>query len=308
MAARWLLITLRILSIFMLVILLIEVGLIYNSTIFNFQTILVVLGNLRDLVSYGLFLGLYYAFYGFYYLIGAIFSPLGSLNLWDWIFYNNFMQSMFNNIIGRWFYFPNLSTTTPNVSEVLTAITKLTSSMASTLYVAILQILMLVLLFFAIRGSLINDPGDCIKTVVILNVLMIIPMFFISLNHFLTSFGVTTPTFIANILAENLLKPAISALISDQFVTFITSPIFIVAMLSFVYLEIVFQVSYVDEVTAPSIEREARLKSQIRVLKVEADRAIATIKQMEENKKEEQKSSWLKKPQQYLQKGKTRKN
>ncbi len=53
MAARWLLITLRILSIFMLVILLIEVGLIYNSTIFNFQTILVVLGNLRDLVSYG---------------------------------------------------------------------------------------------------------------------------------------------------------------------------------------------------------------------------------------------------------------
>ena len=62
----------------MLVILLIEVGLIYNSTIFNFQTILVVLGNLRDLVSYGLFLGLYFAFYGFYYLIGAIFSPLGS--------------------------------------------------------------------------------------------------------------------------------------------------------------------------------------------------------------------------------------
>ena len=61
---------------------------------------------------------------------------------------------MFNNIIGQWFYFPNLSTTTPNVSEVLTAITKLTSSMASTLYVAILQILMLVLLFFAIRGSL----------------------------------------------------------------------------------------------------------------------------------------------------------
>ncbi len=61
-------------------------------------------------------------------------------------------------------------------------------------------------------------------------------------------------------------------------------------MLSFVYLEIVFQVSYVDEVTAPLIEREARLKSQIRVLKVEADRAIATIKQMEENKKEERKA------------------
>lgn len=284
--SRLLLVVLRGGSIAMLAFLITELGLIYNNDVFNFWEIASILGQLRDLSSYALYIGTYYICYGLLMLVGSLFVLTNVIQPY---FYQNFMNIIFENMVGRWFYFPGLDTTTPTINIATDAMVELASSMVQDVYLVVLQILMLCVFFYAIRGSLTSNPGDSIKTIIFMNILIIIPMFFIGLGEIIGRFGLTTPEFLQEIIDRELLKPAIYYDISDDFWSYVTSEIFTVAMLSFVYLELVFQVAYVDQVTSPSIERELRLSQQIRSLKVEAERAVATIKQIEQDRREKAK-------------------
>jgi hypothetical protein len=298
-ATRNLLIALRLLSIGMLVFLIIELGLIYNSEVFNVWEVLNIIGQLRDLISYGAYIGLYMIFTGLFYAFGGLFSAFPGF---DSVYYFNFMSVVFSNMIGNWFYLPVYDAElgkvisvsgaetileAPTLSDAQSMIGNVARYMSLNLYMVLLQAMVGFMFFFAIRASLTNNAGESIKTIVLLNVILIIPMLFIQLNIVILTFSDSTPLFLQEIMANELLKDTIYQEVSDDFGVFITSEIFLVALFSFLYLELVFQIAYIDKVTAPSIEREARLTNQIKVLKIESEKAIANVKALEEKKREQ---------------------
>ncbi|MHA2018110.1 MAG: hypothetical protein ACTSXY_07535, partial [Promethearchaeota archaeon] len=136
--------------------------------------------------------------------------------------------------------------------------------------------------------SITSSPTDSITTITILNLVIIIPLFFYQLSNVLSIFIQTgNIQFLSNILSHDLLQENIFADISEMsFWEFLGSNIFLVALFMFLYLELVFQMAYIDKVTAPSIEREERLTRQIEVMKLESIKAIQRIKAMEEKKRE----------------------
>ena len=295
--SNWLLPTLRGVSIALLVLMIAMLGTIYDTEIFNVFSVFGLLGQLRDIISFLLYIAVYFVLFGLAMGVGGLFSLFGP-EYFDYNYYGNLISEIIHNVIGGWFYLPSPvdgegitageAMIAPTVSEALAGASGVFTEIRADLYLVILQILVAVMFFYALRASITSNPADSITTVTIINVIIIIPLFFYKLNDVLSIFIPSGDIpFLYNILSHDLLKPSIFADISAMnFWQFITSNIFLVALFMFLYLEFVFQVSYIDKVTAPSIEREERLTRQIEVMKVESLKAITRIKAVEEKKRE----------------------
>ena len=223
--------------------------------------------------------------------VGALFSLLGS-GYFNYIYFGNLVSEIIYNVIGGWFYLPDPVTgqamIAPTPGEAFVGATAVYQVISADLYLVILQVLVAIMFFYALRASITNNPADSITTVILINLVIIIPLFFNQLTNVLTIFIPTgNIAFLTNILSHDLLKESIFVDVNAlNFWQFLTSNIFVVALFMFLYLEFVFQVSYIDKVTAPSIEREERLTRQIEVMKVESMKAITRIKAVEEKKRE----------------------
>ncbi|WP_371803746.1 hypothetical protein [Candidatus Lokiarchaeum ossiferum] len=297
MAKNYLLIGLRITSIALLVLLIIQLGLIYNPEIFNFWNIMSIIGDLRDIFAYVMYIALYGIFTGISFGFSAVFSVLGAVFSAD--YFINFVNSVFSNMVGNWFYLPNYNPDTmvatpallaPTLAESLSGLQFLFAEITEDLYMVLLQICIVIMFYHALRGTITSDPGQSIKVIVYINLIIIVPLFFrqidIVLNMF-SSFFAEMPEWYTNLIEKDLLQPEIFVDIKDlTFGGFLTSSIFLVATTMFVYLEFVFQLAYVDSVTTPSVERELRLNRQIDVMHTEAEKAISRIKAIEEMKRE----------------------
>ncbi len=289
--SNWLLPTLRGVSIALLILMIVMLGTIYDTEIFNIFSVFGLLGQLRDLLSFLLYIGVYYVIFGLAMGVGGLFSLFGS-EYFNYNYYGNLVSEIIHNVIGGWFYLPSSEDGTamiaPTVSEAFIGATAVFTEIRADLYLIILQVLVAAMFFYALRASITSNPTDSITTVTLINLIIIIPIFFYQLNDVLSIFIPSgNIPFLSNILSHDLLKPSIFADISAMnFWQFITSNIFLVALSMFLYLEFVFQVSYIDKVTAPSIEREERLTRQIEVMKVESLKAITRIKAVEEKKRE----------------------
>lgn len=289
--SNWLLPMLRGVSIAFLILMIAMLGTIYDTEIFNVFSVFGLLGQLRDILSFLLYVGVYYVLFGLAMGFGGLFSLFGS-EYFSYDYYGNLINEIIHNVIGGWFYLPDQvsgeAMIAPTVSEALGGATAVFNEIRADLYLVILQMLVAMMFFFALRASITSSSIDSITTVTLINLIIIIPIFFYQLNDVLSIFVPSgNITFLSNILSHDLLKPSIFADISAMnFWQFITSNIFLVALFMFLYLEFVFQVSYIDKVTAPSIEREERLTRQIEVMKVESLKAITRIKAVEEKKRE----------------------
>jgi hypothetical protein len=288
--SNWLLPTLRGVSILLLVLLIFMLGTIYDNKIFNIFSVFSLLGQIRDILSFLIYIAVYYIIYGLAMGVGSLFALFGSANF-NYNFFGNLVNQVVNNVIGGWFYLPAEDGTAmiaPSVSEALAGATAVFTDIRADLYIVVLQVLVAIMFFYALRASLTNNPADSIKTVTLINFVIIIPLFFNQLTNVISIFIPTgNITFLSNILSQELLLDDIFVDITAlSFGEFITSNIFLVALFMFLYLEFVFQVSYIDKVTAPSIEREERLSRQIEVMKVESMKAISRIKAVEEKKRE----------------------
>ncbi len=289
--SNWLLPTLRGVSILLLFVLIAMLGTIFDGEIFNILSVFKLVGQLRDILSFLLYIAFFYILYGIAFGVGVIFSLLGS-EYFSFGYYSNLVTELVYNLIGSWFYMPSSvdgsAMIAPTVSEAYAGAKAVYLLISADLYIVILKIIVAVMLFYALRASYTNNPTDSITTVTLINLVIIIPLFFVQLSNVLSIFVQTgNIAFLSNILDKNLLKESIFADVGDMnFWQFITSNIFLVALFMFLYLEFVFQVSYIDKVTAPSIEREERLTRQIDVMKVESMKAITRIKAVEEKKRE----------------------
>jgi len=289
--SNWLLPTLRGVSVALVVLLIFMLGRIYDNEIFNVWSVFSLFGQLRDILSFLLYIVVYYVIYGIAMGIGVLFSLIGSA-YFSYNFFGNLVNQIVHNVIGGWFYLPSpvdgSAMVAPSVSEALAGASAVFELIRADLYVVVLQVLVALMFFYALRASITNNPADSIKTVTLINLVIIIPLFFNQLTNVISIFIPTgNITFLSNILGHELLDDNIFADVSAMsFGQFLTSPIFLVALFMFLYLEFVFQVSYIDKVTAPSIEREERLSRQIEVMKVESMKAISRIKAVEEKKRE----------------------
>nr|WP_147663096.1 hypothetical protein [Candidatus Prometheoarchaeum syntrophicum]QEE16217.1 hypothetical protein DSAG12_02047 [Candidatus Prometheoarchaeum syntrophicum] len=289
--SNWMLPTLRGVSIALLVLLIFMLNTIYEGDIFNIFSVFGLIGQLRDIFSFLIFIAVYYVIFGIASGVGMLFSLLGS-GYFNSDHFVNLTNEIVHNVIGGWFYLPDPITgnamVAPTVSEALAGAQAVYGLISMDLYLVILQILVAIMLFYALRASFTSNPTDSITTVTLINLVIIIPLFFNQLNNVLSIFVPTGNVgFLNNILSHDLLKDAIFVnVINLNFGEFLISPIFLVALVMFLYLEFVFQVSYIDKVTAPSIEREERLTRQIEVMKVESLKAISRIKAVEEKKRE----------------------
>ncbi|MHA1900685.1 MAG: hypothetical protein ACTSW5_07315 [Promethearchaeota archaeon] len=287
---NWLLPTLRGVSIAFLILLIFMLGTIYDNQIFNIFSVLGLLGQLRDIISFLLYIAIYYIVFGLAMGVGGLFQLAGSA--FDYNFFGRLATNLIHNVIGGWFYLPSpddgSAMIAPTVSEALAGAQFVYLEIRSDLYLVVLQILVAMMFFYALRASITSSPTDSITTITILNLVIIIPLFFYQLSNVLSIFIQTgNIQFLSNILSHDLLQENIFADISEMsFWEFLGSNIFLVALFMFLYLELVFQMAYIDKVTAPSIEREERLTRQIEVMKLESIKAIQRIKAMEEKKRE----------------------
>jgi len=291
--SNWLLPTLRGVSILFLILVIVMLGTIYDSEIFNIFSVFGLIGQIRDILSFLIYIGVYFVIFGIAMGIGALFSLIGS-SYFSYSYFQNLVNEIIHNVIGGWFYMPSpppgdgSAMIAPTVSEALAGATAVYTEISADLYLVVLQILVAMMFFYALRASITNNPADSITTVTLINLVIIIPLFFNQLSNVISIFVPSgSIAFLSNILDKNLLKDAIFVDVGAlNFWQFLISPIFLVALFMFLYLEFVFQVAYIDKVTAPSIEREERLTRQIEVMKVESMKAITRIKAVEEKKRE----------------------
>ncbi len=287
---NYLLITLRVTSIVLLALLLAELGQIYNPEIYNIINIFSIIGTLRDIFAFLVYILLIGIFIGLYSLTGLIVGLLGG----EVNFFALAGDNIFFNLVGRWFKFTfiddTIATTTPTFEVALQGLRDLVLDATQDLYMVGLQLLVIIMFYQALRGAFMSDPGASLKVILYLNAIIIIPMFFLQIVVILEMFGISPlqlPLWFQDIVFHDLLYEGIFVDISELTLwDYLQTDIFLVALLEFVFLEFVFQLAYVDKVTRPSIEREQRLNHQIEVMHTEAVKAIARIKAIEERKRE----------------------
>jgi hypothetical protein len=290
----------KVLSLVSLIWLISALGVVFDNSIFQIGELSELLGDVRDFASYAVYTVLY-SLYGavLVNLVGVLFNLVPSF---DAAFFIYIAYVMFENIVGRWFMFSPVyraydeaglpigdpifaEGAIPSMGQAAQSMQYLGLQMVDNLYLTMLQIFAIALFFYAFKGSLNSNPGDNIKTVVFANLIMIIPMFVKGLQDLLLSFGVVIPK-IDELVDMNLLSDSIYEGIADSFAEFLAQDIFLIALISFIYLELCFQVAYVDKVTSPSVERETRLKSQIQVLQMESSKAVQSLQALEEARRQ----------------------
>lgn len=266
----------------MLVLLLVQMGLVYDSEIFNVLNILSVVGEFRDIGALILYIALAGLFEGIAIMGSVMFTNGG---------YSVFVRNIFNNLVGRWFYFPTIEETqAPTLSRAINELKEIGLEMVPEIYPLVLQIIVVFLFYFAIHATLTANPQSAIVSVTLLDVLVVVPLFIMGLDNVIMSlFGSIIPGYpqwFQQIVDQEYVLPSMLQDIRElSIIGFLGSPIFWTALLSFLYLEATFQLAYVQQVTVPTLERERRLNRQIELMDRESVKAIERIQVLEDKKR-----------------------
>jgi len=222
-----------------------------------------------------------YAFFGLVYILA-----LGSIQMTSFIFTPN-PQFMFNfldvfmrNYFGLWFNFPN--GTVPALTEIPNLIWTEISVFTGDFYLFAFQILFIVSIIYSIRAFFQTNPKHDMLVVGSLILMIVVPLMIFGYNDMLDLFHINNPYI--NSLPDPL-DPAFSVIPIDNFFQFLASPVISLAIVSYIYLELAFQINYIDTVSKPSLERRDRLESQLEILQSESHFVVANIDKIKEEAK-----------------------
>ncbi len=259
---------------------------IFNS-IFDFDQILVTANNelvlidvitaIKDIFTY--------LIYFFSYMIGVlcgsissgIFSPIPYYNSG---FMYNFLGFFFKNFISKGL-FPKGQE--PSPEQVPGLIGDQMLIFTTDIYLLMFQILFLVCIIFYIRAIFQNDPKHNLVVVGSLVLMIVIPLVIFGFRNMLNIFLVEIE-YLEEL--QNPIDPALTALPIDDAYAFFTSRVALLAIVCYIYLELAFQINYVDIVTKPSLERGERLEGQLKILKKESLSITANVDKIKEEAKE----------------------
>ena len=250
--------------------------LVFLTAIFNFDIVLTTADDELVILSFfGAVKNVFsYVIYG-----GGILIALFCATLFGLINSNmsNLIQTFFENYIGNWFSIP-----TPELTEIPNLILSEVQGLFGDLYLFVFQILIVVSILYAIRAFYKSDPKYNFIAIGSIILMMIIPLMVDGLRKMLL---LLTLEFQYLEDMTNPLSPILSNIPLDDFFLFITNPVMVFGIISYIYLEIAFQISYTDTVTKPSLERSDRLEAQINILARESYYITANVDKIKEEAK-----------------------
>ncbi|NHJ21710.1 MAG: hypothetical protein EAX91_12255 [Candidatus Lokiarchaeota archaeon] len=255
-------------------------------SIFHFDTVLTTsdgelailafFNSLKNIATYIVFGVAYSIAIGCAFIISLLFSA-ASLDLFTLV--DDFFRQLFN----LWFTFPNVpGGETPKFLDLPYYIGQEFTVFSENLYLFAFQILFIIAIIYAIKAFLKTDPKSDIIVIGSIVLMLVIPLMVFGLRDMLKLFYITLPDL------ENLpdpLDPSLKQIPIDNIFQFFGSPVILLAIASYMYLELAFQINYTYTVTKPSLERRLRLEAQLLVLESESHYITANVDKIKEEAK-----------------------
>ncbi|MHA1819492.1 MAG: hypothetical protein ACTSU2_16660 [Promethearchaeota archaeon] len=261
-----------------------------------------IMGTLVNIGSYGMYNLFMLIWYGIMNLSAGPFIPMNG-RYFSYEFHDSFLSVFYSEFFQNWF--PKLTDyhTNPNSPHIITMkdyiannlFSKDISLLSGNLYILIFQLIFLFMIIYGIFSLVSNDPKYSIRTVTLLNIIIILPLLLIGIQTMVQVFdptfnlsqaiGIYNPSATppkTNLLPYPLKSDIINMSISSNLIQFFLSPIYQIALSAFVYIEFSFQMSYVYSVTNPVEERADRLKRQLAALKLASKQAIVDLNKIKE--------------------------
>jgi hypothetical protein len=249
--------------------------------IFDFNTVILTADNeyvifaffgaLKNVFSYIIYGALFVIAYGCAFIFGGFFN----------YYLFKFTEGFFKGYLSKWFSIPQ-----PNLQDIPNLIMSELGVLFNDLYLFIFQILFVISIIYAIRGFFKSDPKHSFVAIGSIVLMFIVPLMVAGLRSMLDLFHFQIPY-----LEEMVdpINPIMGNIPTDDFFAFMLSPIIIFGNFSYVYLELTFQINYIDTVTKPSLERSNRLEAQLNILARESHFITANIDKIKEEAKERMK-------------------
>lgn len=265
---------------------------IFLTSIFDFNTVVLTadnefvifafLGALKNVFSY--------LIYGLFFLIayGLAFIFGGGVNSFTF----DFIEGFFQGYLSKWFSIPQ-----PELENIPNLILSEFGVLFNDFYLFIFQILFIISIFYAIKGFFKSDPKNSFVAIGSIVLMIIIPLMVVGLRDMLNLFLGSLPPasrpefvqYIYQMASTNPLDDSLKQIPMDNFFQFMASPVILFAIISYIYLELTFQINYADIVTKPSLERSERLEAQLNILARESHFITANIDKIKLEAKEKMK-------------------
>ncbi len=151
------------------------------------------------------------------------------------------------------------------------------------LYLFIFQVLFVLAIIYAIRAFYKSDPKHSLVAVGAVVLMVIIPLMVEGLRSMMDLISIHI-TYLDEMV--NPIDPSLDQIPLDDFFAFVASPVISFAIISYIYLELAFQINYTNTVTKPSLERSDRLEAQLNILSRESYFITANIDKIKQEAKE----------------------
>lgn len=231
------------------------------------------LTSLRNISTYVIFAAAYGVAFVCVMVASILFSAVQPLM-------STFLEQFFRGLLSLWFTFPN--GTTPEFSEIPDLIGQEFAVFSENFYLIAFQILFIIAIYYAIKSFLRTDPKNDLRVVGSIVLMLVVPLMVFGFKEMLELFSITNP------YLEDLpypLDPSLEVIPIDNIFQFFASPVILLAIASYIYLEMAFQINYTNTVTKPSLERSYRLEAQLSVLQSESYYITANIDKIKEEAK-----------------------
>jgi hypothetical protein len=252
-------------------------------SIFHFDTVLTTsdgelvllafLNSLKNISTYIVFAVAYGIAFGCVFIVSLLFSS-AQPDLFTLL--DDFFRQLFN----LWFTFPEGKT--PEFTSIPDLIGKEFAVFNENLYLFAFQILFIITIIYVIKAFLKTDPKNDIIVIGSIVLMLVIPLMVFGLKDMLELFYVSLPNLEG---LPNPLDPSLEQIPIDDIFQFFSSPVILLAIVSYIYLELAFQINYTYTVTKPSLERRLRLEAQLHILESESHYITANVDKIKEEAK-----------------------
>ena len=191
------------------------------------------------------------------------------------------LDQFFRGLLSLWFTFPNGNT--PEFSEIPDLIGQEFAVFSENFYLIAFQILIIIAIYYAIKSFLKTDPKNELRVVGSIVLMLVVPLMVFGFKDMLELFNVTLPYL--EDLPDPLNRDLLEGIPIDNIFQFFASPVILLAIASYIYLEMAFQINYTFTVTKPSLERSYRLEAQLSVLQSESYYITANVDKIKEEAK-----------------------
>ncbi|MHA1731063.1 MAG: hypothetical protein ACTSU5_03930 [Promethearchaeota archaeon] len=294
---RWLVLVMRGLIVLAFVSLLALLLKLFNPAFINWSAFVDLFLYTRDFISFALFFLFSLLPFALTFFFAALFNM-------GFAYFNPFfligVASVFSRgLITSWFsfysYSPQLRFTyhggsiaivASDLSNLIGALQNALANMFANIYYLVFQVFLVVAIVNGVRLVLTCQARSALKSVFYIVLMVVVPLSLQAFIHLLDLFGIAPSilTGLPNPLIEVIYRP-----FDERIRDYLFSSNFWIPIAMYGFVELAYQLEYVDLVTKPSVEREMRLRSQLRIIQEQARAGTAFVEEVTEEIREKKK-------------------